>query len=603
MPAPMGKIALLDGAVVNQIAAGEVIERPASVVKELLENALDAGARRVRVEVEGAGLTLIRVLDDGEGMPEEDLPLALERHATSKVRRLSDLESISTLGFRGEALPSIAAVSRLRLLSRSRGAAVGAEIEARGGRPGAARPSAHPAGTLVEVRDLFFNTPARRKFLRSPAGEARAITALISQFAVAYPAVHFVHLHDGRTLLEAPPVRSLRERLSQVMGPGMAERLLDIEEVAADGAAVRGLISDAEGARGNRTGQWLYVNLRLVHDRALGHALQEASSEFIPKGRHATAFVFLSVPAAQVDVNVHPAKWEVRFARPDAVRALVFRAVREAARSRLAFRGAPAPEAMHGPPSEPAGSGWTPAAGAGAALTRERHACVIREPLVTGFPPAAYETPRGEEREPVARPLPLGGEGLEDLRPLAQYRESFIIATDGRDLLIVDQHVAHERILYERILREWEEGKVERQPMLLPLPVTLSPEESVTLDAVRPLLEEAGFRIDPFGEREVILREAPVMAGMENTETLVHSLLEEGEEVRRGRPAAGLRDRLAARCACHAAIKIHTPLSRDKMEFLLHELLRTRTPFLCPHGRPIVLRLTDRALERTFGRC
>ena len=597
----MARIHQLESPVVDQIAAGEVIERPASVLKELVENALDAGAHRIQIEIEGSGLGLIRVLDDGEGILPEDLPLALERHATSKIRQLDDLERIRTMGFRGEALPSIAAVSRLRLSSRARAGAEGAEIDSRGGRTNPVRPCAHPPGTRVEVRDLFHNTPARRKFLRTPAGEARAIAALVSQFAMAHPQTHFIFSADSRPLLDAPPARDLRERAARILGTEALEHLLDVDAAGEHGLEVRGLVSDPQGARGNSSAQWLYVNLRMVRDRALSFAIREAASEFIPRGRHAAAYLFLALPPRDLDVNVHPGKWEVRFARPDRVRSLVYGAVRDAARRNLAFGGAPMP-LPEPAPLQPEGGGRSSVSPGGPAAALQSAAPGASS---GGFPalsePAAIWAGTGGA---VARPLPLdAGAHPEFLRPLGQYRESFILATDGRDLLIVDQHVAHERILYERILRDWEQGKVERQALLLPQPVTLSPEEMLTYRFLRPTLEEAGFRIEPFGEREVILREAPAAAGLENTEGLIHALLEEGEEARRGRPLESLRQRLAASCACHAAIKIHTPLTREKMEFLLRELLRTRTPFLCPHGRPIVLRLGTHALERSFGRC
>ncbi len=601
----MTMITRLESALVDQIAAGEVIERAASVVKELVENALDAGAHRIRVDIEGAGLRLIRVLDDGAGIAADELALALERHATSKICQASDLHRIRTLGFRGEALPSIAAVSRMRLSSRARGSASGAELSARGGRGAQVRPSPHPPGTRVEVRDLFFNTPARRKFLRSDVAEARAIASRISQFAVAHPEVHFEYRQEDRLMLDAPGAESLRERLAQVLGADAADHLIEVEESDPGGVTVRGLVSDAEGSRGNRSGQWLYVNRRLVRDRSLSHALQEATSAYIPKGRHAGAFLFITVAPGDVDVNVHPAKWEVRFARPQQVRSVVYRAVRGAALRTLAFSEAPLPRSTgeRSATGEGARASSTGAHTGGWFVPRSEPPALSEPPASAAGAGAGSQIAADSSHDATARPLPLGSNAPERLVPLAQYRNSFIIATDGRDLLIVDQHVAHERILYERILREWEQGRPEAQPLLLPRPVSLSAEEMVTFEHVRGALAQAGFRIEPFGSREVILREAPVAAGSENVEALVRGLLEEGEEARRGQPLASLRERLAARCACHAAIKIHTPLNIEKMEFLLRELLRTRTPFLCPHGRPIVLRLADKALERAFRRC
>ncbi len=600
----MSAIQRLESGVIDQIAAGEVIERPASVIKELIENALDAGAGRVRIETQGAGLSLIRVLDNGSGIASGDLALALERHATSKIRNASDLQQIQTLGFRGEALPSIASVSRLRLISRATGTVEGAVLTVQGGEQEKVQPHPHPPGTQIEIRDLFFNTPARRKFLRSAAAETRALSLRISQFAIAHPQVRFEHIHDGRLLLEAAPTNSLKERVAQVQGVEVAEHLLEVEEESTGGLLVRGLVSNAAGSRGNRSGQWLYVNGRLIQDRSLGHAIHEAASDYIPKGRHAAAFLFIRVPPEAVDVNVHPAKWEVRFSQPGRVRSLVYGAVRGAALRVLAFSTAPTPvagmpEDSGQPVAAPPGGEWATVLDPGVPAPGQ----TLREPVRATFGSTATLRPQPAAPEAAARPLPLGGEAPTSLVPLAQYRNSFIVATDGSDLLIVDQHVAHERILYERILRQWDEGKAERQPLLLPRPVTLSPEEMVTFEEVRSELEEAGFRIEPFGPREVILREAPAVAGSENVEALVRGLLEEGIEARQGRALASLRNRLAARCACHAAIKVHTPLSMEKMEFLLRELLRTRTPFLCPHGRPIVLRLTDRALERAFGRC
>jgi DNA mismatch repair protein MutL len=586
----MSRIRVLPDILINQIAAGEVIERPSSVVKELLENSLDAGARSLTIDLEGGGRRRLRVADDGEGMTRDDALLALERHATSKLSSAVDLGRIGTLGFRGEALPAIASVSRLNLTTSHDGAA-GTCLDVEGGVLKGCRPAGHPRGTTVDVRDLFYNTPARAKFLKSHATELGHIVEMVSAYAVTLPAVRVRLSHDQRVLLEAPPAADERARLIGIFGPEWDEAL-EVEG-GAGGITVRGLLAPPESGASSRRAQHLYVNGRLVRDRLLSHAVASACEAFLPRGRHARLFLFLKCPLEMVDVNVHPAKAEVRFRDARTAHDAVQSAVLEALRQARPFVPAPGPAA--GPrPDFPAA--WHPPEGpppAGSSIWQEV-AWERRPPE----PPASVEPASSACREPIAD-LPELARGAA---ALAHYRESYIVAADAEGLLIVDQHAAHERILYEQLLRP-ERGEQARQELLFPVTIAIPPVLRSDLQDLCARLEAAGISADPFGDGTLAIRAVPALPGSIDTAVLVRDLLdqmESGQPAEAGRP--GARERMLATIACHAAIKVRMPLTIEKMNYLINELFRTATPMKCPHGRPAVLRLSHRDLERGFLR-
>jgi DNA mismatch repair protein MutL len=582
----MTRIRILPDHLINQIAAGEVIERPASVVKELLENALDAGARSLTLTLEGGGRRLIRVADDGEGMTRDDALLALERHATSKLASASDLENIATLGFRGEALPAIASVSRL-VLTTSRDGAAGTCLELEGGAVRGCRPAGHPRGTTVDVRDLFYNTPARAKFLKSHATELGHIVDLVTAYAVTIPEVRVRLVHEGRELVQAAPGADMKARVIALYGPDW-DASLDISATR-DGIRVRGFVAAPEAGGSSRRAQHVYVNGRLVRDRLLGHAVSSACEAFLPRGRHAPIFLFLSCPPAMVDVNVHPAKAEVRFRNPRAVHDLVQTAVLEALRQGKPFAAAPAAE-------EPV------------AWHREFPPATARP----GTPPtiwheSAWEIAVSEPAPGPPAPVPERGDPLDGFArgavALAHYRESYIVAADDEGLLLVDQHAAHERILYERLLASADSGTEPVQDLMFPLTLPAPPVLRPGLEEVCRCLSSIGFASEPFGEGSLVVRSVPGLMANADPAALVRDLLDQIAAAP-GQAAAlpGARERLLATVACHAAIKVRMPLTPEKMNYLINELFRTATPLKCPHGRPAVVRWAHRDLERGFLR-
>lgn len=574
----MGRIHRLAPELADQIAAGEVVERPASVVKELVENALDAGARRVLITVDLGGKALVRVEDDGEGMDAEDARLAVERHATSKIARAQDLAAIQTLGFRGEALPSIASVSRFRLCSRARGVPAGTEVRVQGGTIVSVREVGMPEGTLVEVADLFYNVPARRKFLKSDAAEAAQISRLVTQLALAYPEVGFTLVSAGRTVLACPPAGGVADRFFQVYG----ERpdLVPVERAVGD-VRVSGYVA-ALGELGPVRGpQHLFVNRRIVKDRTIAHAIADAYGSATVKERSPEVHLFLEVPPTRVDVNVHPTKAEVRFLDQSLVHEVVRRAVMDAL-----GRG-PAPALTLAP--LPAGASPPLAPGLpGLAAHDEPGIQGPRDPtLSTSAPPAS----------PDGLAAAVGG-----WVPLGQFRDTYIIAVDEDGIAIVDQHVAHERVLFERIMEQLTAGTPEVQPLLVPVVMSLPPSAAETLASRRPELERLGFDVEPFGVGAVRLLAAPAWLEPERAEPILRAVAEDLAVLGRAAPVEEALRRMAATMACHAAVKARDRLTRDKMIYLLDELRRTAYSTVCPHGRPVVLRLTRREIEKNFQR-
>jgi DNA mismatch repair protein MutL len=662
----MGRIHILADQVANQIAAGEVVDRPASVVKELLENSLDAGATRIVIGVEGGGRKLIRIADDGCGMVRDDALLAFERHATSKLRSSDDLLSIATLGFRGEALPSIASIARVELVTRAAEEASGTRMEIAGGKLLLCEEAGAPAGTTLTVRDLFFNTPARRKFLKSENTELAHVTALVTHYALAHPDKHF-ELHSAtHALLVAPPVQRAAERIFQIFGQDVLNQLLPLAaevELARAGLPepppwrrpaeyqapppgrlrISGFTSKPELEKLNRNSIYCFVNRRLVRDRLLMHAVSEAYRNILAPTSFPVVLLFIDMPPEEVDVNVHPAKTEVRFRQASWLHDFV----RDTLRNMLTLgrpaagflqaltkhpSASPALAAPEVPPREtPTSDGW-PAASWPADEEPPTADFSLTPPPVVAIPGvlafAAAENPMvhemtkngpangnhrpsmgcvsASEWSPEEEGVEAGAgpslHGLASLRPLGQLRESFILAVNQEGLWIIDQHVAHERILFERVLRQRRVAQVERQRLLMPMLIDLLPAQMVTFAGIAQELEANGFEVEPFGPRTIAIKAAP--AGLEGSELerMLVEVLEQAGSPEQAENLEAARTRIAASIACHAAIKVNTPLDPARMEWLLSELGKTEHPTSCPHGRPIVLRYAWKEIQRAFHR-
>jgi DNA mismatch repair protein MutL len=582
----------------NQIAAGEVVERPASVVKELIENAIDADATRVRVTIAFGGKALITVEDDGVGMTREDAELSIERHATSKIDSAADLAAIRTLGFRGEALPSIASVSRFRLLTRARGALAGTEILVDGGVARATRDAGAPEGTLVEVADLFFNLPARRKFLKADAAESAQISRLVTQLCLVAHRIGFTLISAGRTVVEVPPALSFEERFQQVYGD--RPDLVRVDKTAAR-VTVRGFVAALADEGPARGPQHVFVNGRIVRDRTIAHAIQHAYSVATIKERSPEVHLFIDVPPDRVDVNVHPTKAEVRFLDQGLVHEIIRRAVVDA------LGATPAPELVLLPASvtDPtARTGMLPWVWPGS-----------RDAFATGPPDSATSAvdPRTAAGDiPAFHPTDnavattAGRESVAALVrpmvPLGQFRNTFIIAADDEGVAIVDQHVAHERILFERISERLLSGTLESQRLLTPVVIDLGAGSHAALVQHAAGLARLGFDIEPFGGGCVRVAAVPALLDWTRCEGALRAMAEDLEGLAPGAGVEVALRRTAATTACHAAVKANDPLTREKMQYLLDELRATAHSSVCPHGRPVVLRLTRREIEKSFER-
>ena len=676
----MGRIHVLSEAVANKIAAGEVVERPASVVKELLENSLDAGAARIKINVEAGGKRLIQVVDNGCGMVRDDAMLAFERHATSKIKDAEDLLSVATLGFRGEALPSIASVSRLRLetCAAKNGPdddVAGTVIEINGGKIARVEDAGLPAGTSITVRDLFFNTPARKRFLKAESTELSHIASLVTHYALAHPDKHF-ELHSAtNAMLVAPPVAGYGERVYQVFGKETLEQLIAVAAVqplervglpqpppwrraevdedqdedarttgrsATDPGEMRihGFVSKPEIQKLNRNSIFIFVNRRLIRDRLVQHALTEAYRNILPPTVYPVVLLFLELPAAEVDVNVHPSKTEVRFRQQtvmhdfvrDSVRAALMKArpvpqfVAEIHAHATASSGL-TPGARAGDWAVSEGGVLTldaaPAAGTTAHQPRAGVAFTLQPPTM---PPvsarlqfdggiaveanAAIPVARGLEAIPDNGCAPAIGvteqeptlASLVTLKPVGQIRNSFILAVNEDGLWIVDQHVAHERVLFERVLKQRGAQKVESQRLLMPLVLELSPAQQAVFTEISDELQRNGFEAEPFGARSVAVKVAPAGVEAAAVEHMLHELLDQFSREEQSLNLEKIRARIAASIACHAAIKVNMPLEQNKMEWLLAELAKTEHPYTCPHGRPVVLRYSMKDIQKAFKR-
>ncbi len=654
----MKKIQILPDNLANQIAAGEVVERPASVIKELIENSIDAGAKRIQIDIELGGRRLMRVSDDGTGMLRDDAIMAFERHATSKIRSLDDLGAIATLGFRGEALASIASVAKVELLTKTEADAAATRVQIEGGRLIDVKDAARNTGTTIAVRDLFFNTPARRKFMRSEATENYHLTGIVTHYALAHPEIAVVLTNNGREVLRISPAKDLRERAFQIFGAGLIESLLPVGGGREFVAKVSGFISAPRERRTNRDSQYFFVNQRFVRDKTIAGGLLEGYRSVLPHGVYPVAFLFLDNPLEEIDVNVHPAKTEIRFRRGEAVKDVIAEAVRQA----LASAGIVTEQVQGNSPVEMVAEHvQTPAIqiSPGEPI-REREL----ENIPAGDPirsvaesPSVYEAPRqmlfpelpkeesneyqmfssdfeasAQVRSETAMPIsdtpviehpvratvpelpPVNSAqkivkaaeveqvSVSAIRPMGQLHESFIIAVDDEGLLLIDQHVAHERILFDKFRKSESERTIESQNLLLPETIDLTPAQAAAFQLIEPELESLGFGIMRLSGRTVAIKSVPTDLPPSEARNLFAEILDTIEAEKRGEAKASIRDDIAASLACKAAVKINMKLTPEKMQWLIDRLLLTTSPTTCPHGRPVILRLTMKDIERGFHR-
>ncbi len=665
----MNKISILPDNLANQIAAGEVVERPASVIKELVENAIDAAASRVQIEIELGGRRLMRVSDDGSGMLRDDAILAFERHATSKIRTLEDLSKIMTLGFRGEALASIASVAKVELTTKIETDTAATRVVIEGGKLIDVKDAARDTGTTISVRDLFFNTPARRKFMRSEATENYHLAGIVTHYALAHPEIAFTMTNNGREVLRVSPAKDLRERAFQIFGAGMLESLLPVSGGREFVAKVTGYVSAPRERRTTRDGQYFFVNQRFVRDKTIAGGLLEGFRSVLPHGVYPVAFLFVDVPIEEIDVNVHPAKTEIRFRRNEAVKDVIAEAIRNS----LAKAGI-LPELVS-PGFEPeAAEAFSEAASqfieqqpstqlpmdfqAGLSESREispalggvqttesatvpsvpgvpvfrgsdgtpipddvhdenfsadfENAAQLRSfeiPAAGAIPPSEIGNPHFQTEMPpvnsavkLVRSVEVESVASSKIRPVTQLHDSFIIAVDDEGMLLIDQHVAHERILFDKFRQKETSREIESQNLLLPETVDLTPAQAEAFKLVESELGALGFGLMQLSGRTIAIKSVPTDLPPSEARNLFAEILDTIELEKRGNAKASMRDHIAASLACKAAVKINMKLTTEKMQWLIDRLLLTSSPTTCPHGRPVILRLTMKDIERGFHR-
>ena len=612
----MGRITRLPDDLANQIAAGEVVERPASVVKELVENAIDAGARRIAIHVELGGKKQVRVEDDGEGMDPDDARLALERHATSKIRRADDLAAILTHGFRGEALPSIASVSHFALRTRTRDRHSGTEVRVNGGLIAAEQEVPAAPGTVIEVNDLFYNLPARRKFLKSDGAETGQVSRITTQLALAYPEIGFTLTSGPRTVLQCPPAGTLKDRLYQLYGD--RSDLLEVRKEAG-GVLMFGFIAALAEHGPTRGPQNVFINRRIIKDKTIAHAIIDAYSMASIKERSPEVHLFLEMPADALDVNVHPTKAEVRFREQSLVHEVVRRGLMDA----LGAGGVPnlqlTQETLVSKPFAPAipgilGGGSFPNRWVPGAAPRQPYPSMpypaplpVPPPLESGAgaPVATPADPDGGFAAAAAAMASGAGTAFSEVRPmipLGQFRDTFIIAIDDEGIAIIDQHVAHERVLFERVMQQLTRGNLQSQRLLVPLLMEMPAAAQQTLTERSADLSRLGFDVEPFGEGTLKVSAVPLLLSTEESAQALLALAEDLEGLDRGTHVQEALQRIAATTACHAAVKANYPLTYEKMTHILEELRATSYSTICPHGRPVMLRITKREIEKNFER-
>ena len=675
----MNKIKILSDNLANQIAAGEVVERPASVVKELVENSIDAGATRIQVDIELGGRRLMRVSDDGEGMFRDDAILAFERHATSKIKTLEDLSTIRTLGFRGEALASIASVAKVELITKIESDTAGTRVLIEGGKLIDVKDAARNTGTTLNVRDLFFNTPARRKFMRSEATENYHLTQIIQHYALAHPEIALTLTNNGREVLRVSPAKDLRERAFQIFGGDLIESLLPVAGGREFIAKISGFVSAPRERRTSRDAQYFFVNQRFVKDKTIAGGLLEGFRSVLPHGVYPVAFLFLDIPLEEIDVNVHPAKTEIRFRRSEAVKETIAEAVREALSNagivrqpELRLEGKPVNEITREllitnnkiqneaqtpgqaeikfqnfetdtekiSPNQPfqktveklnSFDGIAESAEINPSLQNEFETEVFSsdfeqkatqivseqseisnlkseisnlqtEKSVIGNQQSAIEMPLVDSALKVVKRAEVEQFSSSKVRPIGQLHDSFIIAVDDEGMLLIDQHVAHERILFDKFRKKETERKIESQNLLLPETFDLTPAQSVAFSIVEEELESLGFGLMRLSGRTVAIKSVPTDLPPSQVRNLLAEILDTIDADKRGAAKSTLRDDIAASLACKAAVKINMKLTPEKMQWLIDRLLITSSPTTCPHGRPVILRLTMKDIERGFHR-
>jgi DNA mismatch repair protein MutL len=575
------KIRVLSDEMASRIAAGEVVERPASVVKELIENSLDAGATEISVWIERSGTSLIRVTDNGEGMGLEDLILAVDRHATSKLANEEDLLRVATLGFRGEALPSIASVSKMEIVSRPATAEAGYRLRVEGGKKAEPWLTGSPAGTSVQIQDIFFNTPARRKFLKSPATELSHVCDAVNRMALAYPGVHFRLFHESRIIADYAVVGAPKDRLSQVLGREIARDLVPLS--SSPGALViTGYLSSAPASFPNTRYIMTFVNRRFVRDKVLTHAVLHGYETLLMKGQYPAAVLFLEIPFVEVDVNVHPAKVEVRFRRPSSVHEAVAAAVRQALKQQAKGFAVTVREA-----------------GSGA------FAGVMEDPLPYPRPVLEYDN---QALKPDVFPMAAAYREMSDdgffssMTILGQVLGCYLVCSSRRGLALIDQHAAHERVAFEKLRQELSSGEVQRQSLLIPQTIEVSAGESMLLESKLPALAQLGFVLEPFGAAAYAITAVPALLPEGDYRQGVRQMLAELAEVEKSEKLRQhLEERLAS-IACHSVIRANRKLEMSEMRALLRELDRIEFATQCPHGRPVLLEFGSQDLEKMFKR-
>ena len=578
--------------VAAQIAAGEVVERPASVVKELLENSLDAGASRIDISIRQGGVAEIRISDDGCGIPAPEIDLAFARHATSKLTTAADLHTVATLGFRGEALPSIAAVSRVTLTSRPPDTDAGARIEFRYGERVGSTELGCPVGTTVQVVELFGNLPARRNFLRSHAAETSRTQDVVSRYALAYPAVRFTLTADDRRIIDTPGSNRLQETILAIYGAEVAARMLPVYLVDAD-VTVDGYASAPELTRHNRSWLTLLVNRRWVYDRSALYAIERAYQDVLPERRYPLAVINLTLPPELVDVNYHPTKREVRFRQESRIFSTVQRAVRDALLAHAPVRQAtrpmtptsipPTTHAVASTPPPSMGEGW----GEGDSRRPNNN-------LPPNSDPSSLPTASPTQLVPLRQTLAT-------LRVVGQIRQTYIVAEGEGGMYLIDQHAAHERVVYDRLQQQWASQGRTSQPLLVPTPAELTFSQQDTLQQYSELLTVSGFDLEPFGDNAWLLRAVPPQLAA-NSADPVQALIALLDAVALEQVIMERQDALAATIACHGSVRAGTTLATEEMSALLAQLEATPEPHHCPHGRPTIIHFTEYQLERGFGR-
>jgi DNA mismatch repair protein MutL len=610
----MSRIALLSETVASQVAAGEVVERPASVVKELVENAIDAEATRIEVLIRRGGISTIRVVDNGMGMDRDDALLCLERHATSKIRSGADLAAIHTLGFRGEALPSIASVSRFRLTTRERDALAGTEVVVNGGKIESVRDGGDAPGTQIEARSLFFNLPARRKFLRTENTESSHVEHQLHLQAIGHSRVGFVFVNDDRVVYQLPPAAHLRDRIRDLCGTALTAELLEVPEFDGGGLTIRGFVGKAGVSRSSRAQQLVFLNGRAIENSTLNFALREGYHTALMKGQHPVTFLFIEMDPAAVDVNVHPAKREVRFRNPAHVREAVVEATRRALESdratwtqtfhaeRLAPAFPPASEALPPLPAREPTLNLAPALTTEFRLPTTPLPSTPLTPETRGIPPFHHETPVAHFGLRTTPSVTPAEDRSRDFRILGVLGKLYVLMENESGLVLVDQHAAHERILFEDMRRRMESQGVPSQRLLIPLTLQVSPRDADWLANHLPVLHRAGIALEPFGPGTFKIDSLPTFLRGSEPAQLVREIIDELRETSAQTSKLRLGEDMIAKTVCRHAVKANDYLREPELVRLIQDLLACDLPYTCPHGRPTMIQMSYAELEKKFGR-